>query len=44
MIGVQPLKAAVFEVQEYVGLMTAAFRGAVTRPFYAHDVVEPQKL
>jgi phospholipid/cholesterol/gamma-HCH transport system permease protein len=38
--GAQRLKAAVFEVQEYVGLMAAAFYGAVTRPFYVQDVVE----
>jgi phospholipid/cholesterol/gamma-HCH transport system permease protein len=33
-------KAAVFEVQGYVRLCNAAIRGAVSRPFYRHDVVE----
>ena len=34
------LKGAVQEVQEYVRLQIATFRGAVSRPFYFHDVVE----
>jgi phospholipid/cholesterol/gamma-HCH transport system permease protein len=34
------LKAAVLEVQEYVRLQIATIRGAVSRPFYFHDVVE----
>jgi phospholipid/cholesterol/gamma-HCH transport system permease protein len=34
------LKAALLEVQEYVRLCSAAIRGAVSRPFYRHDVVE----
>jgi phospholipid/cholesterol/gamma-HCH transport system permease protein len=34
------LKAAVLEVQEYVRLQVATIRGAVSRPFYFHDVVE----
>jgi phospholipid/cholesterol/gamma-HCH transport system permease protein len=34
------MKGAVYEVQEYVRLCTAAMRGTVTRPFYRHDVVE----
>ena len=34
------IKAAVFEVQEYVRLCAAAIRGTVTRPFYRHDVIE----
>lgn len=34
------LKTAVFEVQAYVNLCTAAIRACVTRPFYHHDVVE----
>jgi phospholipid/cholesterol/gamma-HCH transport system permease protein len=34
------LKAGVLEVQEYVRLQAAAIRGAVSRPFYARDVVE----
>jgi phospholipid/cholesterol/gamma-HCH transport system permease protein len=37
---VEAVKAALLEVQEYVRLGGAAARGAVTRPFYAHDVVE----
>ncbi len=34
------LKGTVLEVQEYVRLCAAAFRGTVTRPFYRHDLVE----
>jgi len=34
------VKAALFEVQEYVRLCGAAIRGTTTRPFYRHDVVE----
>jgi phospholipid/cholesterol/gamma-HCH transport system permease protein len=34
------LKRQVLEVQEYVRLCAAAFRGAVTRPFYRFDFVE----
>jgi phospholipid/cholesterol/gamma-HCH transport system permease protein len=34
------VKAAVLEVQEYVRLQAATIRGAVSRPFYFHDVVE----
>jgi len=34
------VKAALFEVQEYVRLCGAAIRGTTTRPFYGHDVVE----
>jgi phospholipid/cholesterol/gamma-HCH transport system permease protein len=34
------LKSAALEVQEYVRLLGAAGRGAVTRPFYRHDIVE----
>jgi len=34
------LKAALIEVQEYVRLSSATARGVVTRPFYAHDLVE----
>jgi phospholipid/cholesterol/gamma-HCH transport system permease protein len=34
------LKAAVLEVQEYVRLCLAAFRAALTPPFYRHDIVE----
>ena len=34
------LKAAVLEVQEYIRLQGATIRGAVSRPFYLHDVVE----
>jgi phospholipid/cholesterol/gamma-HCH transport system permease protein len=33
-------KAATLEVQEYVRLQMATVRGAVSRPFYFHDVVE----
>ncbi len=33
-------KAAVLEVQEYVRLCAAAFRGMTTRPFYYRDLVE----
>lgn len=34
------VKAAVLEVQEYVRLQGATIRGAFSRPFYYHDVVE----
>ena len=34
------LKTALLEVQEYVKLCVAAGRGAVSRPFYARDVME----
>jgi phospholipid/cholesterol/gamma-HCH transport system permease protein len=34
------LKSALLEVQEYVRLCWAVARGAFTRPFYVHDVVE----
>ena len=34
------VKAALFEVQEYLRLQAAAVRGSVTRPFYFHDVVD----
>ena len=34
------LKKAALEVQEYVRLSAAAFRGMVTPPFYRHDIVE----
>ncbi|MGE0813949.1 MAG: MlaE family ABC transporter permease [Vicinamibacterales bacterium] len=34
------VKAALLEVQEYTLLTAAAARGAVTRPFYRHDLVE----
>jgi phospholipid/cholesterol/gamma-HCH transport system permease protein len=34
------LKAAALEAQEYVRLTASALRGVVSRPFYAHDVVE----
>jgi phospholipid/cholesterol/gamma-HCH transport system permease protein len=37
---IDPLKSALLEVQEYVRLSLAAMRGAVSRPFYAHDLVE----
>jgi len=33
-------KAAAFEVQEYLRMCAAAIRGAVTPPFYKHDIVE----
>jgi phospholipid/cholesterol/gamma-HCH transport system permease protein len=33
-------KGAVLEVQEYVRLQAATLRGAVSRPFYFHDVVQ----
>lgn len=33
-------KSAALEVQEYVRLTAAAFRGFVTPPFYRHDIVE----
>jgi phospholipid/cholesterol/gamma-HCH transport system permease protein len=34
------LKAAIFEVQEYVRLCGRAIVGTVTRPFYRHDIIE----
>ena len=34
------LKTTALEVQEYVRLCAAAFRGIVTRPFYRYDFVE----
>jgi len=34
------LKKAALEVQEYIRLILAAFRGAVTPPMYRHDIVE----
>lgn len=34
------VKSALLELQEYVRLCAAAARGAVSRPFYAHDLVE----
>jgi phospholipid/cholesterol/gamma-HCH transport system permease protein len=34
------LKKAALEVQEYVRLTVATFRGTITRPFYRHDVIE----
>ena len=34
------VKGALVEVQEYVGLQSATVRGAFSRPFYFHDVVE----
>ena len=34
------LKFALLELQEYVRLQVATFRGAVSRPFYFHDIVE----
>ena len=34
------VKAALLEVQEYVLLVSATIRGAVTRPFYRRDVIE----
>lgn len=34
------LKRATLEVQEYVSLQGATIRGAVSRPFYKHDLVE----
>lgn len=36
----EPIKGALLEVQEYVRLVGATLRAAVTRPFYAHDFVE----
>lgn len=34
------LKHAILEVQEYVRMLGAAFRGVITRPFYRYDFVE----
>jgi phospholipid/cholesterol/gamma-HCH transport system permease protein len=39
-VGLEWLKAAVLEVQEYTRLTGAAVRGTFTRPFYFRDVVE----
>jgi phospholipid/cholesterol/gamma-HCH transport system permease protein len=36
----ESLKNAALEVQEYVRLVVAVARGAVTRPIYRHDIVE----
>lgn len=38
------VKSALLEVQEYVRLSWAATRGAVSRPFYAHDLIEQLDL
>ncbi len=35
-----PVKRALLEVQDYIRLCGAAVRGATSRPFYWHDVVE----
>jgi phospholipid/cholesterol/gamma-HCH transport system permease protein len=35
-----PLKHAVHELQDYVRLVAAALRAAVTPPFYRHDIIE----
>jgi len=37
---VNKLKAAALEVQEYVRLTAAAFRGIFSPPYYRHDIVE----
>jgi phospholipid/cholesterol/gamma-HCH transport system permease protein len=37
---VEKLKGALLEVQEYVRLSGRTARGAFTRPFYAHDLIE----
>jgi len=37
---VEWVKSALIEMQEYVRMSGAAARGVVTRPFYAHDLVE----
>jgi phospholipid/cholesterol/gamma-HCH transport system permease protein len=34
------IKGALLELQEYVRLQGATIRGACTRPFYVHDIVE----
>jgi phospholipid/cholesterol/gamma-HCH transport system permease protein len=34
------LKSAAYEVQEYVRLLLAAFRGVFTPPYYRYDIVE----
>jgi phospholipid/cholesterol/gamma-HCH transport system permease protein len=34
------LKSAALELQEYMRLVGAAVRGACTRPFYRHDIIE----
>jgi phospholipid/cholesterol/gamma-HCH transport system permease protein len=34
------VKSALLEIQDYVGLQRATMRGAFSRPFYFHDVVE----
>jgi phospholipid/cholesterol/gamma-HCH transport system permease protein len=36
----EKVKAALFEVQEYVRLSRAAVGGMVTRPLYRHDIIE----
>lgn len=36
----EPVKGALLEMQEYVRLVWATLRASVTRPFYAHDLVE----
>jgi phospholipid/cholesterol/gamma-HCH transport system permease protein len=33
-------KSALLEIQEYIRLQIATIRGAVSRPFYFHDVIE----
>ena len=33
-------KKTAHEVQEYVGLVAAAFRATFTRPYYRHDIIE----
>jgi phospholipid/cholesterol/gamma-HCH transport system permease protein len=40
----ESIKGALLEVQEYVRLSLATARGAVSRPFYAHDLVEQLDL
>ena len=37
---VEWIKSALLEVQEYFRLCAAAIRGAFSRPFYAHDLME----
>jgi phospholipid/cholesterol/gamma-HCH transport system permease protein len=34
------LKRTAHEVQEYVGLVAAAFRATFSRPWYRHDIIE----
>ena len=38
------LKSALLELQEYVRLQVATFRGAVSRPFYFHDVEQFEQI